>query len=569
MVSEKFVAYANSCLQKCVKLPSCSNIQNLLNCAIICMEDFNDLKNALLISQKCKDIIIKYIFNSDIYKVLEYSDYLRKNNKSNDEVDMLWRVMLFEARNMQFDSYLLYLEKNREPKDRFYFPRRKCLQKINWIQSLQDLIDDKLDLLSLSGPPGCFKTTLEKFFHSAICGWFPSDYNLFFSHSAGITRMYYDGVLSIISDNAEYTWNEIFPDLKITSTNAKMEQINIGPYKPFPNVQTASVGSEMAGKVRCSKFLLCDDIIGKIEEALNKNTLDKLWNVYSTDARQRKITGCKELLIATRWSTLDPIGRLQHIYEGNDRYRFIAVPDIDPETGKSNFEYDINPFTVEFYHDQELLMDEITYRCLYKNDPIEREGLLYDEDTLRRYLSLPDREPDAIVGVCDTKSTGKDYMVLPVFYQYDSDYYLVDCICDNSSDFGMQEERLKNIIIKHKMQQCEFESNAGGGRLALNVAEKVKNEGGRCNITTKATETNKETRIIVNSDWIKRNVLFQDKNMYGPKSDYGIFMNFLLSYSIVGKNAFDDVPDCLANFALFVTEKYRIRQSHIIRGGYL
>lgn len=434
------------------------------------------------------------------------------------------------------------------------------------IQALQMMIDDELDVLTLSIIPGGGKTTLSKFFISGVIGWFVDDYNLFFSHSNDITRMYYDGVLNIVTDNAEYTWSEIFPGLKVNQQNAKMQQFNIGHYKPFPSLQCTTRGSNNAGVVRCSKFLMVDDIVAGIEEALNKAQLDKIWDIYRVDARQRKIDGCKEIHIATRWSVHDVIGRLQAMYEGTDkRCKFIAIPDIDPETGQSNFEYDYNGFSVEFFHDQELAMDDISYRCLYKNDPIEREGLLYNENELRRYVTLPAEEPDAIIGVCDTKSKGIDYMVLPVFYKYGEDYYCVDAVCDDNSDFAIQKEKLSEIIVNHNMQQCEFESNAGGDRLAADVAEIVKKKGGRCNITTKATETNKETRIIVNSDWIKQHVLFKDKDMYTKKSDYGRFMNFMTTYSVAGKNRWDDVVDCLANFALFVTRSLYRRKTRIMK----
>lgn len=479
--------------------------------------------------------------------------------------DTVWDLRLFEARNRQLDSYLLYLEKNRDPKEKFYQPKRKHFYRMGIIQALQQMLDDELDILTISLPPGTQKTTCEKFFLSGVIGWFPSVFNLFFSHSSDITRMFYDGVLNIVSDDLEYTWKEIFPDLTPNQQNAKMQQFNVGKYKPFPSVQCTTAGSENAGKVRCNGYLLVDDLIGKLEEALNKNTLDKLWGIYSVDARQRKMDGCKEIHIATRWSVHDVIGRLQVLYEGNARCKFIAFPDIDPVTGKSNFDYDYNGFSVEFFHDQELAMDDISYRCLYKNDPIEREGLLYHEDELRRYYSLPAEEPDAIIGVCDTKSKGIDYMVLPVMYKYGEDYYLVDCICDDSSDFGVQKERLSNILLDHNVQQCEFESNAGGDRLANDVADIVGKNGGRCNVTTKATETNKETRIIVNSDWVKKNVLFKDMDSYTKKSDYGRFMSFLTSYSVAGKNKHDDVPDCMANFALFVTRSLYRRKTRIMK----
>ena len=491
-----------------------------------------------------------------------------RDKREQEGFPIYWAILKMEAQNRQFDSYCLYIEKNREPKEKFYLPRRKCLRKLGIPQAFQRLIDDELDLLTISLPPGTGKTSLEKFFHSAVAGWYPLDFSLFYSHSDNITRMYYDGVYDIVTNDAEYCWGEIFPDLHVTSTNAKMEQFNIGKYKPFPSVQCGTTGSKMAGRVRASRFLFVDDLIGNIEDALNKNTLEKLWNAYSTDARQRKTTSpfdgkfCKELVLMTRWSTVDPIGRLQMAYEDSDRAEFIAIPDIDPRTGRSNFEYDIGGYTVENFHDIEMLMDDISYRCLYKQDPVEREGLLYQDGDLRRFVDLPNREPDAILGICDTKEKGIDYMFLPVFYVYDGDHYLVDCICDDNADFGVQYGRLTDILIRHDVQQIEFESNQGGSRIAFEVQNRVKEKGGRTNIITHPTETNKETRIIVNSDWVKQNVLFLNKTEYSSKSDYGKMMNFLLSYSVAGKNKHDDVPDGMANYALFVGRKINRRQTH-------
>jgi predicted phage terminase large subunit-like protein len=475
-------------------------------------------------------------------------------------------IMLLEARNRNLDSYFLMLEWARPKRDRFYEPRRVCLRKSGIVKGMQDLLDDKLDILSISMPPGVGKTSCLMFFLTGVMGWFPNDFNLFYSHSGDIVKMFYRGCLDIITNDTEYQWNKIFPKLKVERTDAGLEQINVGKFKTFPSLQTTSVGSKNAGKVRASKFLCVDDMISGIDEALNKNTLDKLWNNYSVDARQRKLDGAKEIHIATRWSVHDVIGRLQRIYEGNPRARFIAVPDIDPETGESNFDYDNGlGFSVDFFNDQALTMDDISYRCLYKQEPIEREGLLYHEDDLRRFDSLPLREPDAIWGICDTKTTGTDFMFMPILYQYDNDYYCWDCICDNSANIGVLQERLAVCLVENKVQQCEFESNAGGAAVAFEVKKKVDKMGGHCNITTKPTETNKETRIIVESDWIKQHVLF--KQNFILKSDYSAMMGQLLSYSIAGKNVHDDVPDGFSNFSRMIRSKLRRHETEIIRGG--
>lgn len=526
-------------------------------------EKDNDIETALKIAPRAKELMNQYVINGAGGDIWELEKFCFANKTGHEMLDKWYEILKLEA-PYKFESYLLYLEKKREISERFYSPKKKQLNKHGLIQAMQDLEDDKLDILSISMPPGTQKTTLEKFFCSWIIGRHPKDYSLFFSHSDDITRMFYDGVLDITTNYEEYTWNEIFPNVKLQSTDAKRQRINFDKQKAYSNIQCTSVGSKNAGKVRCNRYLYCDDLIGGIEEALNKRTLDKLWRIYGTDARQRKLNEkVKEIHIATRWSVNDVIGRLKQIYAGNERVKFIAVPDIDPETGKSNFDYEYNGMSVEFFHDQELGMDDISYRCLYKNEPIEREGLLYHEDDIRRFMSMPMREPDAILGICDVKNKGTDFMFLPCMYQYDNDFYLLDCICDDNTDYGVQYERLSNIIVEHNMQQCEFESNSGGDRVSYEVNKRVEEKGGRCNITDKPTETNKETRIIVNADWVKKHVLFKDRENYKPKDDYGIMMSWLMTYSVVGKNEHDDVPDGLANFALFVTQQAK-RKTTII-----
>ena len=449
-----------------------------------------------------------------------------------------------------FESYLLYLEKNRLDRDKFYEPKMEQLNKHGLIKAMQDLEDDELDLLSISMPPGTQKTTLEKFFASWVIGKHPDDYNLFYSHSGDITRMFYDGVLDITTNKEEYTWSEIFPNVLLKSTDAKREQINFKSYKPFPNLQCSSVGAKNAGKVRCNRYLFCDDLIGGIEEALSKTRLDKLWSIYSVDARQRKLNQeVKEIHISTRWSVSDIIGRLQRIYEGSDRCRFIAIPDIDPETGKSNFDYKYNGMTVEFFHDQELAMDEVSYRCLYKNQPIEREGLLYHEDDLKRYLELPLQKPDAVLSIADTKNKGTDYFFQPVFLKYGDDYYLTNCICSNESDYEVQYSRSVQLVTSNDVESLHVESNNGGDRVAFEISKRLKEAGKYCNITQDFTTANKETKIIIYAPWVKEHIYFRDKSLYNSKEDYGVMMSQLLSYSLVGKNPHDDVCDGLASFA--------------------
>lgn len=461
------------------------------------------------------------------------------------------KALLFLAQeHKDFDSYLLYVEKNRDPEDRYYQPRRN---KIYWlVQKMQRLIDDELDILSISMPPGTGKTTLGEFFISFVMGHYPNTPNLMSSHSGFMTRMFYDAVLNIITSN-EYCWSDVFPDIVFEGNNAKEETINLGRWQPFKTLTCRPIRGSLTGVTRCEGFLYVDDLVSGIEEALSIDRLDKLYGEYTTDLKSRKKKKAKEIHIATRWSVHDVIGRLERMYEGNPRAEFIAVPDIDPQTGKSNFDYDYDiGFDEKYFHDMEMSMDDVSYRCLYKSDPIEREGILYHPTELQRYIGgLPDREPDSILAICDTKDTGTDYNFLGVFYQYGDRYYLEDLVFKNI-DPGTLDELNSDMLVKHHVQQAQFESNKEGSRTANEVERLVKAKGGRCHITKKYTTQNKETKIIVNSSWVKEHVIFKDITEYEPKSDYGVMMSFLCSYTQLGKNKHDDAPDTLAMFAQFV-----------------
>lgn len=474
-----------------------------------------------------------------------------KNAESiSDFFDLYKRSLLFDARD-SFDSYLLYMEINRDVKKRFYQPRRRVLKQV--VNALQRLADDpELELLGISLPPGSGKTTLAIFYLTWLAGKYPDEPILTGSHSNSLVRGVYDECLRVMDGNGEYLWKDVFPEVKVSNTNAKDCRIDVGSRKRFETLEFTSIGTGNAGLYRASRLLYCDDLVSGIEVALSKERLDKLWETYTTDLRQRKIGDhCKELHIATRWSVHDVLGRLEETYGNGKKAEFIVIPALD-ENDESNFDYDFGVgFNTEFYRQQRDIMDEASWKALYMNQPIEREGLLYFRDELRRYFELPDEEPDAILSVCDTKDKGTDFCVMPIAYKYGNDYYIDKIICDNSNP-EVVEARLSTELVSRKVQMSRFESNSAGGKVAEKVQNEVKKNGGRTKITTKYTTANKETKIIVNSPFVKERFLFKDDSVIKNDKEYKKALNFLCSYTMAGKNKHDDVPDAMAMLSEFV-----------------
>lgn len=461
--------------------------------------------------------------------------------------DLMKRLNLMLAPKY-FHHYCIYLEWNRDPKKRFYQPRMKALYPL--AREMQRLEDDDLDLLCISLPPGIGKTGLALFFMSWVGGKHPDMQILESSHNVAFLRGCYDELLRICDPDGEYLYADVFPNSPVAETNAKDLRIDLQTPKRFQTFQLTSVGAGNAGKVRATKLLYCDDLVDGIETAVNPVQLDKLWNLYATDLRQRKQGDvCKELHIATRWSVNDVIGRLEMMYGTDPRAKFINVPALNG-LGQSNFDYPYGlGFSTEMYKAQKEAMSELDWNAIYMGIPVERDALLFPREELQRFMELPTDEPDAVFAVCDTKDKGDDYFCMPIVYQYGERFFLADVVYDNRLP-DVVIPRMARKLVEHGVKQCRFESNSAGGRIALEVDRLVKENGGFTNITTKYTTANKQTKILVNADFAKNYILYKDDSACGR--EYLAFLNGLCSYTHVGKNLHDDAPDAMAMFADYI-----------------
>lgn len=460
------------------------------------------------------------------------------------------RALLFDA-PYDFDAAIRYAEWEREPKKKFYMPRRRQLLPV--VQAMQRLSERKIRILGVMAPPGVGKTTIELMF-MVMEGLKNPDLSILMgSHSNSFLRGAYEEVGRMLDPKGEYLWKDIFPTVQVCKTNAQDMRIDLGKRKRFETFEFSSIGSGNAGKVRASNLLVADDLVPDIESAMSKERMDKLWQQYYTDLMQRMIGDCVQLLVQTPWTLHDPIDRLELTHADDPLAEFIHLPALD-ENDESNFDYPYGlGFTTEFYHNQRDIMDDASWRALYMTQPIEREGQLYNEDELRRYFELPDREPDAILFVCDTKDKGTDYCVMPICYQYGNDFYCEDVVCDNSNP-EVVEARLVSKLLQHKAQMGQFESNSAGGKVAEKVQKEVKERGGIAKITTKYTTSNKETRIIVASPWVKEHILFKDNSIIKKDKEYRKMLNQLCSYTMAGRNKNDDVCDAWSMFANYVQQ---------------
>lgn len=465
-------------------------------------------------------------------------------------LDYIERILKLNAR-VDLDSYMLFMEWNREPSKRFWLPRRHVLYPV--CQGFQDLADDRLDVLIVSLPPRVGKSTTGVFAETWQMGREPLSANVMSGHSDKLTKGFHMEALGIISDDVTYRFAEVFPESPLIDKSMADETIHLKHKGRFPSLTCRSVDGTLTGAVEIGQkgWLYCDDLVSDREEALSADRMDKLYAAYLNQLRDRMLDGAKEVHVGTRWVPNDVIGRVIDTNEGNRRCRVIIIPALDG-SGETNFDYLYGlGFSTEYYLKMKQDLQEAgegdSWSAKYMGEPYWIGGLMFHEDELKYYDELPDGEPDAVIAVCDTKDRGADYASMPIGYVYGGKHYIHDVIFDNSLP-EVVEPRLAQALAHHGVGLAQFESNSAGGRVADSVHEKCRELRHSIEIKKKFSTENKETRILVDSAWVKENCCFRADP---PNADYRRFMQQLTHYTTEGKNKHDDAPDSMSMYKRF------------------
>jgi len=462
------------------------------------------------------------------------------------------RKTYFLGGQHSFDDYMIACEWKREPKARFWLPRRKVLEGKHGIATqIQEFIDDPEALyLGFSMPPGTGKSTLIKFLLAYIAGKFPLSANMYVSYSDGMIKMMLDSERAILTDRDEYCHNEIFTPKRDPEISAEYKTISYRRAGDFPTLGLVSLGGSVTGRTRANKFLVTDDLVKNKEEARSPERLEKLYGDYLATLTTRMIgDNVKQIQLGTIWSAYDPISRMKAEHEGDPRYRFIAIPVWD-ENEQSNFEYEHpDRYTTEKIRDIKNTIDSADFECLFMQHGIEKEGLAFASDSLKYYNGvLPGGEPDNICFVTDVAWGGGDSLSMPVAYVYGEDVYIHDWVFDKR-DKDVTIPRVAGKILQHKIKMGRTEANNGGDAYSDEVYKLLREKHRySINMSHKKAPTNmsKLTRIEQHAPTV-RQFYFRDDTC--RDEDYRKAMSELTGFSFTTKNVHDDAADSLAMLA--------------------
>lgn len=468
--------------------------------------------------------------------------------KTAEEFDnLLFRSLLFCAPHY-FDAYLQAVEYGKPLDKKFYLPRRHYLRR--YVEGYQEVLEGKLDFLSISMPKRCGKSQLGINFTNMLSGKFPDRSTLMEGTGDDLVQSFYKGCLEYIQQPNDYHFYDIFPESKLVQTNADTKVIDLLHKSRFPTVMCRSIDARQVGLSEATNLLYLDDCVEGREEAKNRQRLDDKWEVISGDIIGRAIEGTPIVICGTRYSLYDPIGHLQEeMRKQGKRCKIIETPALDPVTDESNFEYireGRKVFTTQYFRDQREMLSAEQFESEFQQQPFEAKGILFPEASLNRYFELPvDREPDSIIAVCDTADKGADYCSMPIAAVYGDEVYIVDVVFDDSPPEVTKPECAK-ALMDNLVVAGTFESNNAGTYFARDVQQILTDRKYVCNIRTKRTISNKQTRIEFASDNIIKNFYFKDPSLYARNSQYAMFMKQVTTYTRSGKVPHDDAPDSLS-----------------------
>ena len=507
----------------------CETLRDLFDMArAVYKEDNAELSYCLKITSYIKQVI----------PLLEKSDALNS---------LYWDVLLWEAPN-RFESFLLYMEKNRPYKKKFYEPRMNPLSIV--AQDLQDLDDGKYDFYGLSMPPRVGKSTICIFFYAWIIGKRPSSHNAMSGHSGILADRFHNDLIKL-TENEEYTFHEIFPDVQLVSKSSEKNELYYDAVESFATTTCRGIDGTWTGAVDISEdgYLYVDDLVRDRKESLSLKRLEGRYQDYLNILVDRKNDGSKELMVGTRWNVADPLGRIEKQYKNNPRYKFRKIPALN-EKGESNFDYPVKGFSTKYYHNMRDRLDKNEWMAKFMQTPFVREGLLFPADELRYYNGILPEGDHRVVGACDVAWGGGDSLSMPIGYEYpNGDVYIPSWIFNK----GKKEVTIPLVtgkIIGEKLTEIQFEANNGGDMYSDRVSTELEKHNYHCSCSYKKAPGNMEkmTKMVAYSGDVKKHFIFLDPEH--QDQEYSDAMDELNMTVQIGDNEHDDAGDGITQLAM-------------------
>ena len=410
-------------------------------------------------------------------------------------------------------------------------------------------------------------------------------------HSGILAKGFYKELLNLITSE-EYCFAELYermnPGLTMLRDKSADEfTITLGHSDRFATVTCRGIDGTWTGAVDISGiggYLYVDDLIRDREHSLSPTRMENTYQEMLNKMFDRLNDGSKVLMVGTLWSVLDPLERMRLQYGDRPDYFFRRIPALDPITDESNFAYEYNGFSTQYYREMRERLDKPEWMAKYQQMPFVREGLLFPADELRYFNGIMPEGDSRIVAVVDVAFGGGDSLSMPIGREYENgDVYIFDWVFSKGAK-EITIPRVVGKIIANEIRVMRFEGNAGGDMYCQYVDDELSNQGWKCSCTAKRAPNNMDKMAKINAyaGDIKRNFIFLDEHRrtseekaedkrlgitrYERSAEYEDAMQEVCMFVTVGKNTHDDAVDSLTQLAMFVENPYTTKTT-ITRGG--
>ena len=421
--------------------------------------------------------------------------------------------------------------------------------------------------------------------NSTICIFFlawialkrPNSHSAMGGHSGVLAKGFYKELINIITTE-EYTFKELYdyfhPEYADkpfpTDKSADEFTITLGDPDRFATITCRGIDGTWTGAIDVSAdgYLYVDDLVRDRQHSLSPQRMEDTFQEYLNKMVDRKIGGAKELIVGTLWNVLDPLQRISIQYERDERYAFRRIPALN-ENDESNFDYEVNGFSTEYYRDMRERLANAEWMAKYQQSPYVREGLLFPQEELKYSDGLIDDGTWIVTALCDPAFGGADSLSMPVKLEHKESgkKTIIDWVFKKGTQ-NITIPLVVDAIIRNDITELKIEKNSGGGLYADNLKKELEKRGyNHCKITTfsASTKMDKMERIKAYSDYVKDNYYFLMESRYVPTAQedeingikrfrrnemYNNAMNELHMITSEGKNPHDDSADAITLMAL-------------------
>lgn len=431
----------------------------------------------------------------------------------------------------------------------------------------------------------CVGKTLKPTHNSTVCIFFlawiaykrPNSHSAMGGHSGILAKGFYKELLNLIV-TPEYTFKELYDykhpeyaDMPFPTDKSSDDfTITLGSPDRFATITCRGIDGTWTGAVDVSSdgYLYVDDLVRDREHSLSPQRMENTFQEYLNKMVDRKNDGARELMVGTLWNVLDPLERISVQYEHDDKYYFRRIPALD-ENDESNFDYEINGFSTEYYRNMRDRLANAEWMAKYQQRPYVREGLVFPENELKFCDGIVEDGIWIVTALCDPAFGGADRLSMPVKLKHKETgkQIIVDWVYKQGTQ-NITLPLVADAIIRNVVTELRIEKNAGGGLYAENLKKELERRGCyHCKIKlfNASNKMDKTKRIIAYSDYVKDNYYFLIENRFLPtlaedassgitrfrrREMYDHAMNELQMFTAEGKNYHDDGADSITNMAM-------------------